>query len=149
MKIRLLVASWKPNTAVIGKFNMASYSISCFLRSFRSLVASCELISKGFLPFKVYYSSSSRWYLRKLKMLYFQGYHGSIPMARNKARAGTWKGGGKVFPWMPQECDEVVKILSKAFSTDDKQVEVKGREFREKMDRILEKTQNYSVRVLL
>ena len=43
----------------------------------------------------------------------------------------------KYFPEKPQEWDEVAKILSKAFSTDDKQV--KGRGCREKMDRILEK----------
>ena len=43
----------------------------------------------------------------------------------------------KYFPEKPQESDEVGKILSKAFSTDDKQV--KGRECREKMDRILVK----------
>ena len=47
---------------------MAASLISCFFRSFRSLVAFCELINKGFLTFKVYYSSSSRWYLRKLKI---------------------------------------------------------------------------------
>ena len=34
-------------------------------------MAFCELIRKGFLTFKVYYSSSRR-YLRKLKTLYFQ-----------------------------------------------------------------------------
>ena len=33
----------------------------------------------------------------------------------------------KYFPEKPQEWDEVAKILSKAFSTDDKHVEVKGR----------------------
>ena len=43
----------------------------------------------------------------------------------------------KYFPEKPKEWDEVAKILSKAFSTDDKQVEVKGRGCREKMDRIL------------
>ena len=46
----------------------------------------------------------------------------------------------KYFPEKPQEWDEVAKILSKAFSTDDKQVEVKERGCREKMDRILHRT---------
>ena len=61
MKIGLLVAIWKSNTAVVWKFNMAASSISCFFQSFRSLVAFCELINKGFHTFKVYYSSSSEW----------------------------------------------------------------------------------------
>ena len=43
----------------------------------------------------------------------------------------------KYFPEKPKEWDKVVKIL--AISTNDKQVQVKGRGFREKMDRILEK----------
>ena len=45
----------------------------------------------------------------------------------------------KYFPEKPQEWDEVAKIISEAFSTDDKQVEVKGRGYREKMARLLEK----------
>ena len=43
----------------------------------------------------------------------------------------------KYFPEKPQEWYEVAKILSKAFSTDDKQVKRRG--CREKMDRILVK----------
>ena len=45
----------------------------------------------------------------------------------------------KYFPEKPQEWNEVAKIISKAISTDDKQVETKGRGYREKMARILEK----------
>lgn len=41
----------------------------------------------------------------------------------------------RCFPEKPQEWDEVAKTLSKAFSSDGKQVEVKGRGCREKMDR--------------
>lgn len=54
----------------------------------------------------------------------------------------------KYFPEKPQEWDEVTKILSKAFSTDDKQVEVKGRGCREKMDRILEKYKSEEAKAL-
>jgi len=45
----------------------------------------------------------------------------------------------KYFPEKPQEWNEVAKTLSKTFSSDHKQVELKGRGYREKMDRILQK----------
>ena len=45
-------------------------------------------------------------------------------MARNEAGASPCKGGAKYFPEKLQEWDEVAKILSKAFSIHDKQVEV-------------------------
>ena len=54
----------------------------------------------------------------------------------------------KYFPEKPQEWDEVAKILSKAFSTNDKHVEVKGRGCREKMDRILEKYKSEDTKAL-
>ena len=45
----------------------------------------------------------------------------------------------KYFPEKPQEWDEVANILSKVFSTDDKQVEVKEGGCREKINKKLEK----------
>ena len=54
----------------------------------------------------------------------------------------------KYFPEKPQEWDEVAKIPRKAFSTEDKRVEVKGRGCREKMDRILEKYQSEEAKAL-
>lgn len=54
----------------------------------------------------------------------------------------------KYLPEKPQEWDEVAKILSNAFSTDDKPVEVKGRGCREKMDRILEKYKSEDTKAL-
>ena len=54
----------------------------------------------------------------------------------------------KYFPEKPQEWDEVAKIPSKAFSTDDKQVEVKGRGYQEKMDRKLAKYKSEEAKAL-
>ena len=42
-------------------------------------------------------------------------------------------------PEKPHELDDLAKRLSEAFSTKTKQVELKGRGCREKMERILEK----------
>ena len=94
---------------------MAAFSISCFFRSFQLLVAFCDLINKGFLAFKAYYSSSSRWYLRKLKILYIQGIMAPFRWPDVKHELALAKEVAKYFPEKPQEWDEVAKILSKAF----------------------------------
>ena len=54
----------------------------------------------------------------------------------------------KYFPEKPQEWDEVAKTLSKAFCSGYKQVELKGRGCREKMDRILEKYKSEDAKAL-
>ena len=54
----------------------------------------------------------------------------------------------KYFPEQPHEWDEVAKTLSKALSTNNKQVEVKERGCREKMDRILEKFKSDVLKII-
>jgi hypothetical protein len=42
-------------------------------------------------------------------------------------------------PQTPNDWDEIARVLSEAFSTTDKNIELKGRGCRERMDRLLEK----------
>ena len=43
-------------------------------------------------------------------------------------------------PQTPNDWDEIARVLSEAFSTTDKNIELKGRGCRERMDRLLEST---------
>ena len=51
-------------------------------------------------------------------------------------------------PKNPNEWDEIANVLSHTFSTTDKEVEIKGRGCRERMDRLLEKHQQDDKRAL-
>ena len=42
-------------------------------------------------------------------------------------------------PQTPNDWDEIAHVLSEAFSTTEKKIELKGRGCRERMDRLLEK----------
>ena len=48
----------------------------------------------------------------------------------------------------PQEWEDIAKRLSKAFSTRAKQVELKGRGCRERMDRILDRYKEENAKAL-
>ena len=51
-------------------------------------------------------------------------------------------------PEKPQEWEDIAKGLSEAFSTEAKQVELKGRGYRERMDRILDRYKEEDAKAL-
>ena len=51
-------------------------------------------------------------------------------------------------PEKPQEWEEIAKRLSEVFSTETKQVELKGRGCRERMDRLLERYKTEDAKAL-
>lgn len=51
-------------------------------------------------------------------------------------------------PEKPQEWEDIAKRLSKVFSTEAKQVELKGRGCRERMDRILDRYKEEDAKAL-
>lgn len=51
-------------------------------------------------------------------------------------------------PGKPQEWDDIAKRLSEVFSTEVKQVELKGRGCRERMDRILDRYKEEDAKAL-
>lgn len=52
------------------------------------------------------------------------------------------------FPERPQEWEDLAKQLGQAFSTETKQVELKGRGCRERMDRLLDRYQSEDAKAL-